>query len=81
MKKCTKIAGLEVVCILALRAITALVSSGLPSSKFIFEGFFKKKIERDKHFWEIRNSKTTIIYESPHRPKRLLQELKNYCWF
>ena len=80
--KYTKIAGLEVVCIPGpCAAITALVSSGLPSSKFIFEGFLpKKKIDRDKALLEIsKNLKTTIIFESPHRIKKLLKELKNYC--
>ena len=32
----------------ACAAITALVSSGMPSSKFIFEGFLPKKIDREK---------------------------------
>tara|TARA_B100000212_G_C27308943_1_gene504862 strand:- start:7 stop:810 length:804 start_codon:yes stop_codon:yes gene_type:complete len=59
-------------------AITALVSSGLPSSKFIFEGFLpKNKSEREKILLEIRkNEKTTILYESPHRLKNLLNKLK-----
>ncbi len=59
-------------------ALTALVSSGLPSSKFIFEGFLpKKKSERKKILLNItHNEKTTILFESPHRLKRLLNELK-----
>ena len=42
--------GIDVFCIPgACAATTALVSSGLPSSKFIFEGFLpKKKIDREK---------------------------------
>ena len=62
-------------------AITALVSSGLPSSKFNFEGFLpKKKIEREKILVEISKcEKTTIIYESPHKINKLLKELKEYC--
>ncbi len=62
-------------------AITALVSSGLPSSKFIFEGFLPKKtFERKKILLEIsRNEKTSIIFESPHRLIKLLHELKEYC--
>ena len=62
-------------------ALTALVSSGLPSSKFIFEGFLpKKKQERDNQLLEIsKNNKTTILFESPHRLKKLLNELKNFC--
>ncbi len=57
--------------------ITALVSSGLPSSKFTFEGFLpKKKSERKKTLLEISNSKkTTILFEAPHRLKQLLNEL------
>ena len=62
-------------------ALTALVSSGLPSSKFTFEGFFPKKIsERKKLLTEINKSeKTTILFESPLRLKKLLNELKEYC--
>ncbi len=74
--------GLEIICIPGpCAAITALVSSGFPSSKFIFEGFLpKKKVERDKALEEIcTNEKTTIIFESPHRLKKLLIELKNFC--
>ena len=62
-------------------AITALVSSGMSSSRFIFEGFLpKKKIERDKILFEIsKSNKTVIIFESPHRLVQLLQELKEFC--
>ena len=73
---------LEIICIPGpCAAITALVSSGLPSSKFIFEGFLpRKKCEREKILLEIgSNEKTTILFESPNRLKRLLNELKNYC--
>ena len=61
-------------------AITALVSSGLPSSKFIFEGFLpKKNSERRKILMEIsKNIKTTILFESPHRLKNSLKEFKEY---
>ncbi len=80
--KNAKSIGLNIICIPGpCAAITALVSSGLPSSKFIFEGFLpKKKSEREKILLEIRgNYKTTIIYESPNRLKKLLIELKEYC--
>ena len=62
-------------------AITALASSGLPSSKFIFEGFLpKKNSEREKILLEIStNDKTTILFESPHRLKNLLIKLKEIC--
>ena len=74
--------NLEVICIPGpSAALTALVSSGLPSSKFIFEGFLpRKQLEREKIIFEIsKNQKTTILFESPHRLKKLLQELKNNC--
>ena len=70
--------GIDIICVPgACAAITALVSSGLPSSSFVFEGFLpKKQIEREKILLEIsKNQKTTIIYESPHRLKKLLREL------
>jgi len=73
---------INVICIPgACAAITALVSSGLPSSRFIFEGFLpKKKIDREKILFEIsKNEMTTIIYESPYRLKKLLKELMHYC--
>ena len=76
------LAGNEVICIPGpCAAITALVSSGLPSSKFTFEGFLpKKKKEREKILLEISKcEKTTIIYESPHKLNVLLKELKEYC--
>jgi len=80
--KTVKTIGLNIICIPGpCAAITALVSSGLPSSKFTFEGFLpKKKSDREKILLEIsRNYKTTVIFESPHRLKKLLSELKEYC--
>ena len=77
-----KATGLNIICIPGpCAAITALVSSGLPSSKFIFEGFLpKKKSERKKILFEIsKYDKTTILFESPHRLKKLLEELKEFC--
>ncbi|AQL29766.1 MULTISPECIES: 16S rRNA (cytidine(1402)-2'-O)-methyltransferase [unclassified Prochlorococcus] len=77
-----KLEGIDLICVPgACAAITALVSSGLPSSSFIFEGFLpKKKIDRDKILFEIsKNQKTTIIYESPKRLKKLLKELLEFC--
>jgi len=74
--------GIDIICIPgACAAITALVSSGLPSSGFVFEGFLpKKKIDREKILLEIsKNEKTTIIYESPKRLRKLLKELLEFC--
>ena len=74
--------GLNIICIPGpCAALTALVSSGLPSSKFTFEGFLpKKKREREKILLEIsKNDKTSILFESPLRLKELLNQLKEFC--
>ena len=80
--KAVKNAGYDVICIPgACAALTALVSSGLPSSSFVFEGFLpRKKSDREKILIEIsRSEKTTILFESPKRLKRLLKELSKFC--
>jgi 16S rRNA (cytidine1402-2'-O)-methyltransferase len=77
-----KAEGISLICVPgACAAITALVSSGLPSSRFVFEGFLpKKKVDREKILLEIsKNEKTTIIYESPKRLSKLLKELLEFC--
>ena len=74
--------GINVICIPGPSAVlTALVSSGLPSSRFVFEGFLpKKNSERKKILLEISNNeKTTIFFESPKRLKKSLEELKYFC--
>ena len=57
--------------------ITALVVSGLPTDKFVFEGFLPRKIkERKRYFKSIENEERTIIfYETPHRLKRALKDM------
>ena len=80
--KVVKKEGFDVICIPgACAVITALISSGMPSSTFVFEGFLpKKKIEREKILSEISNQeKTTILFEAPHRLKTLLKELSEHC--
>ena len=80
--KNAKLNNINVICVPGpSAAITALVSSGYPSSKFVFEGFLpRKKSERVKVISEISdNEKTTIIFESPRRRKDSLKELKQYC--
>ena len=74
--------GIDVICIPGpSAALTALVSSGMASSSFNFEGFLpKKKNEREKILFKICESeKTTVLFESPHRLNRLLEELKEFC--
>ena len=74
--------GFKVICIPgACAVITALVSSGLPASRFIFEGFLpKKNSDRQEILLEIsKNDKTTIFFESPKRLTNSLEELREYC--
>jgi len=73
--------NLDVICVPgACAAITALVSSGIDSSEFSFYGFLPKSIkERNIKIKQISQSPvTTIIYESPKRIIKLLNELKNF---
>ena len=57
--------------------ITALVASGLPSERFIFENFLPpKSAKRTKIFESFKNEKRTVVfYESPHRIIKVLQEM------
>lgn len=57
--------------------ITALVLSGKPTNKFIFEGFLSNKSsKRKKRLQELKNEeRTVIIYESCHRIVRFLQDI------
>ena len=77
-----KINGFDAICIPGPCAvINALISSGMPSSSFIFDGFLpKKKKDREAILLEIsKRQKTTILFESPHRLLKLLKELKDFC--
>jgi len=59
-------------------AITAsLAVSGLPVHSFVFEGFLPKKPGRRKKAIErlSTESRTIILFESPHRVQRLLKEI------
>mgnify|MGYP000144438329 CR=1 FL=1 len=59
-------------------AVTALSSiSGLPMDKFVFLGFPPQKKKRKKFFEEVVSSSyPVVLYESPHRIQKTLQELK-----
>jgi 16S rRNA (cytidine1402-2'-O)-methyltransferase len=56
---------------------TALVASGLPSERFVFENFLPpKSAKRMKIFESFKDEKRTVIfYESPHRILKVLQEM------
>lgn len=55
--------------------VPALVSSGLPDERFCFEGFLPQKKGRQTRLEALRDEqRTMILYESPYRLLRLLQE-------
>jgi 16S rRNA (cytidine1402-2'-O)-methyltransferase len=71
-------AGATVICIPGPCAITtALVSSGLPSGRFCFEGFLPPKPnQRRTRLRELANdSRTLVLFEAPHRLVALLEDL------
>lgn len=59
-------------------AITALVVSGLPTDKFVFEGFLpNKKTARIKQFKKLAgDDRTVIFYESCHRIQKALEDIR-----
>lgn len=74
-------AGVDVVPIPgACAAIAALSTSGLDTARFVFEGFLPLKKGRKRRIAAVAaEERTTVIYESPHRIKRLLGELVEAC--
>ncbi len=59
--------------------LAALTISGLPTDSFVFEGFLPQKKGRQKKLKELSEEKRTIIiYESPFRIEKLLNELNEY---
>lgn len=57
--------------------VTALTISGKPTDKFTFEGFLSNKsAKRQNQLKKLRDEKRTIIiYESPHRIVKLLEDI------
>lgn len=59
-------------------AITALAVSGLPTGRFVFEGFLpQKRGERIKRLQELLPERRTLIfYEAPHRLLAALEDMR-----
>ena len=70
-------AGIEVQCLPGATAfVPALVDSGLPNDRFCFEGFLPQKKGRQTKMKELAEStRTTIIYESPYRIVKTLEQM------
>ena len=57
--------------------LAGLSSSGLPTDRFIFEGFLPPKKGRKKRMLSVENEEATLIYyESPSRLLRTLKQLR-----
>ena len=70
-------AGIEVQTLPGATAfVPALVSSGLPCDRFVFEGFLPQKKGRQSRIEALKEEERTIVfYESPYRVLKLLQQL------
>jgi len=69
-------AGIAVSCLPGPTAfVPALVMSGLPCDRFVFEGFLPQKKGRQSRWLALREeTRTMVFYESPYRLVKLLQE-------
>ena len=78
-RECAK-AGVEVECLPGATAlIPALVASGIPSDKFCFEGFLPQKKGRQTRLKFLADeTRTMVLYESPHRVKKTLEQLAEF---
>lgn len=73
-------AGLKVECLPGATAfVPALVKSGLPSDRFVFEGFLPHKKGRQTLLKKLaEEERTMIFYESPYRLLKTLEQFKEY---
>jgi 16S rRNA (cytidine1402-2'-O)-methyltransferase len=79
VRECVK-AGVKVECLPGATAfVPALVNSGLPAVRFVFEGFLPVKKGRQTLFKKLaEEDRTMIFYESPHRLVKTLQDFIQY---
>jgi 16S rRNA (cytidine1402-2'-O)-methyltransferase len=61
--------------------LTALVLSGLPTERFVFEGFLPRRgRERAERLTAVANEhRTTVVFEAPHRLTQTLVDLAAVC--
>ena len=79
IRECIK-NGIDVECLPGATAfVPALVSSGLPCDKFHYEGFLPHKKGRQTRLKYLSTlPETVVLYESPHRIERCLNEIKEF---
>ena len=73
-------AGLKIECLPGATAfVPALIKSGLPADRFVFEGFLPQKKGRQTMFKKLATEERTMIfYESPYRLVKTLENFKEY---
>jgi 16S rRNA (cytidine1402-2'-O)-methyltransferase len=78
--RASKAAGFQVECLPGPTALVpALINSGFPSDRFVFEGFLPHKKGRQTRLSNLVDEERTIVlYESPHRLKRALREIVEF---
>jgi 16S rRNA (cytidine1402-2'-O)-methyltransferase len=79
VRECIKV-GIDVDCLPGATAfVPALINSGLPSEKFIFEGFLPVKKGRQTRLKLLtEEERTMVFYESPHRIVKTLSQFAEY---
>ena len=72
--------GVEIECLPGATAfVPALVNSGLPNDKFVFEGFLPPKKGRQTRLKLLaQETRTIIFYESPHKLLKTLSQIIEY---
>ncbi|GGC89726.1 ribosomal RNA small subunit methyltransferase I [Flavobacterium lutivivi] len=72
--------NIEVECLPGATAfVPALVNSGLPNDRFVFEGFLPEKKGRQTRFLQLaEETRTMIFYVSPHKLVKTLAEFVQY---
>lgn len=73
--------GVEVQCLPGATAfVPALIDSGLPCDRFFFEGFLPQKKGRQTRLQQLAElDHTFILYESPFRLQKTLEQLTQVC--
>jgi 16S rRNA (cytidine1402-2'-O)-methyltransferase len=73
-------AGLKIECLPGATAfVPALIKSGLPADRFVFEGFIPQKKGRQTLLKKLaQEDRTMIFYESPYRLVKTLEHFKEY---
>lgn len=79
VRQCVQ-AGLNIECLPGPTAfVPALVKSGLPTDRFVFEGFLPHKKGRQTMLKKLsEEERTMVFYESPYRLIKTLEQFKEY---